>query len=546
MAVAGVAARPVWRTWARGSRAVPRVRAPLALILPAVAVATLMLLPLAYLLVRALGGGSEVWTILARPRTLELLGRTAGLAAVVTLFGVVISLPIAWLLARTDLPGRRFWWVATALPLVVPTYIGGFVFVSALGPRGLLQQMLAPLGVQRLPELYGFPGAALVLTLATYPYLLLGLRAALEGLDPALEEASRSLGKGPWSTFFRVVLPQLRPAIAAGSLLVALYTLSDFGAVSLLQFDAFSTAIYSQYQGSLDRRGAAALALALIALTAAILGLEAALRGRARYHRVTPGSARLGRRVRLGRWRWPALAFCGLVVGLALVLPLGVLLYWLVVGVRNGNVVQVVWLPAWNAIQASGLAAAAAALAALPLAVLAVRHPGRFSAFVERSTYAGYALPAIVIALALVFFGANYATPLYQTLWLLVFAYVVRFLPQAVGATRTAVLQVSPSLEEAARGLGRGPLHVLATVTFPLIRPGILAGAALVFLTSLKELPATLLLAPTGYKTLATAIWGWAAEARYAQAAAPALLLILVSGLSLLLLLRDRRLSVDA
>ena len=194
----------------------------------------------------------------------------------------------------------------------------------------------------------------------------------------------------------------------------------------------------------------------------------------------------------------------------------------------------------------SALSAAAAALAALPLGVLVVRHPGRLSALVERSTYAGYALPAIVIALALVFFGANYATPLYQTLWLLVFAYVVRFLPQAVGATRTAVLQVNPSLEEAARGLGRGPLHVLATVTFPLIRPGILAGAALVFLTSMKELPATLLLAPTGYKTLATAIWGWAAEARYAQAAAPALLLILVSGLSLLLLLRDRRLSVDA
>ena len=170
-----------------------------------------------------------------------------------------------------------------------------------------------------------------------------------------------------------------------------------------------------------------------------------------------------------------------------------------------------------------------------------MRYPTRAASLIERATYAGYALPGIVIALALVFFGANYATPLYQTLALLVFAYVVRFLPQAVGATRASLLQVSPSMEDAARGLGRGPLGVLTSVTLPLVRPGVLAGAALVFLTAMKELPATLLLAPIGYKTLATSIWGWAAEARYSQAAAPSLLLVLVSGAALLPLLRDRR-----
>nr|MBA2449412.1 iron ABC transporter permease [Chloroflexota bacterium] len=231
--------------------------------------------------------------------------------------------------------------------------------------------------------------------------------------------------------------------------------------------------------------------------------------------------------------------FCATVVGVALVLPLGVLLYWLVVSLRQGNPVDLVWAPAWNALQASALAALAAALAALPLAVLSVRYPSRLARLVERSAYAGYALPGIVIALALVFLGANYARPIYQTLWLLVFAYVVRFLPQAVGAIRTSVLQISPNLEAAARSLGRGPIAVLVTVTLPLVRPGVLAGAALVFLTAMKELPATLLLAPIGYKTLATSIWGWAAEGRYAQAAAPSLLLVFVSAGALLLLLRE-------
>ena len=525
--------------WKRRAGATRRQRPPLALLVPATIVAGAMLLPLAYLLARTLGSDASIWTMLVRPRTLQLLASTIGLAAAVTSLSALIALPLAWLLARTDLPGRAFWSVATTLPLVLPTYVGALALVSALGPRGLLQQALAPLGVERLPEMYGFGGATIALGLATYPYLLLGARAGLTRLDPALEEASRSLGRGPWRTFAGVVLPQLRPAIAAGALLVALYTLSDFGAVSLLQFDSFTRAIYLQYQGSLDRSGAAALALMLVGLTAAILALESTVGGRARYHRVTPGVAHRSRRVRLGPWRWPAVLFCATVVGVALVLPLGVLLYWLVVSLRQGNPVDLVWGPAWNALQASTLAALAAALAALPLAVLSVRYPSRLARLVERSAYAGYALPGIVIALALVFLGANYARPIYQTLWLLVFAYVVRFLPQAVGAIRTSVLQISPNLEAAARSLGRGPIAVLVTVTLPLVRPGVLAGAALVFLTAMKELPATLLLAPIGYKTLATSIWGWAAEGRYAQAAAPSLLLVFVSAGALLLLLRE-------
>lgn len=186
----------------------------------------------------------------------------------------------------------------------------------------------------------------------------------------------------------------------------------------------------------------------------------------------------------------------------------------------------------FNSLTASGLAAALAVAAAIPIAVLAVRFPGQTSRWLERSTYVGYALPGIVIALSLVFFGANYATFLYQTLAMLVFAYMVRFLPQAIGSTRASLLQVSPRLEEAARCLGRTPRQTLTSITIPLLKPGLLTGLALVFLTGMKELPATLLLGPTGFDTLATRIWGATEQVFFARAAAPALLLVLVSAVS--------------
>ena len=187
----------------------------------------------------------------------------------------------------------------------------------------------------------------------------------------------------------------------------------------------------------------------------------------------------------------------------------------------------------------SALAALFAVVAALPVAILGVRFRSRRSSLLEGITYAGFALPGIVVALSLVRFASYYTPFVYQTLALLIFAYVLRFLPQAFGAVRAALLTVSPSVEEAARSLGHSPLHVTLRVTLPLIRPGLLSGAALVFLTTMKELPTTLLLGPIGFRTLATATWSATAEGFFARAAAPALLLILVSACSILFVLRS-------
>jgi iron(III) transport system permease protein len=516
---------------------------PLFVSLPALLIAIAMALPLLYLVIRSVGASSEAWDLLLRPRTAQILGRSMLLVTTVTTLCLAIALPLAWLTVRTDLPLRRTWGVLTALPLVIPSYVGAFLVISVLGPKGLVQGLLSgPFGVDRLPNIYGLAGATMTLTLLSYPYVLLTVRSVLANLDPALEESARSLGAGPMRVQFRVVLPLLRPAAASGGLLVGLYTLADFGAVSLLRYETFTWAIYQQYQSAFDRSIAAVLSLVLVALAVGVLLVEARSRGKLRYHRSTPGVRRLPRIVHLGKWRWPALAFCGAIVLFALILPMSVLGYWVVRGMASGEGFDALWSATWNSVFVSAIAAVVVAALSIPVAVLAVRYPSLPSRIIERLTFTGYALPGIVVALALVFFGTTLALPIYQTIWLLLIAYIVLFFPAALGATRSALLQVSPRLEESARGLGRGQLRTLKDVTVPLMRSGVAAGAALVFLITMKELPATLILGPLGFKTLATSIWSASSEAFFARAAAPALVLILLSSVPMaLLMLRDRK-----
>ncbi|MGH3132170.1 MAG: ABC transporter permease [Gaiellaceae bacterium] len=512
-------------------------RAPLPLVLTAGVVVAALLLPLAYLLVRVAGGGRTL-EVLGEATTWRLVWNTVLLAAGVVTASVLVGVPLAWLVTRTDLPARRVWAAAGALPLVIPSYVAAFCLLGFFGERGLLADAL---GVESLPEVKGYWGSLVALTLATYPYVFLLTQAALHGLDPSLEEAARGLGTSGPRVFLRVTAPALRPAVGLGSLLVALYTFSDFGVVSLMNYDTLTQAIYVQYKSLFDRAPAATLALLLVGLTAVALVVEYRARRHGRLYRTSPGTQRPSSVVRLGPWKAPALAFCTAVVGLFLVLPAGVLGYWLARGIANERELDPPWSEALHSVGASGLAATAAVIAALPVAILALRYPSRTSRLLERVSYAGNALPGLVIALSLVFFAARYGSVLYQTLALLVFAYVVRFFPQGLSGVESALERVSPRYEEAARGLGRGPLQTLALVTVPLVRSGMLAGAALVFLSAMKELPATLLLRPIGFETLATEIWKFTQVGAYSRAALPALVLIAVSAPVLYLVSSGRR-----
>lgn len=508
---------------------------PSPLVISAVLILALVLLPLLYLALRAADAGAAGLDYLLDGRTLAVIGNSLLLTGAVVVSSALVGVPFAWLTARTDLPLRRFWLVAGLLTLVIPSYIGAIAYIAAFGPRGILQQALAPFGVTSLPPLYGFFGAWLAITLFTYPYIVLPVRAALLNTDPALEECAHSLGLSRWAAFCRVTLPQLRPALVAGGLLAALYTLSDFGAVALMRFDAFTRVIYVQYTSSFDRSRAAILAVVLVLVTLALLALSQRLTAVQRNYRIGTGAGRQLRPVALGRWRVPALLFCAALVGVGTLVPVGVLASWVV----GGQSLSLDWqAAAVNTVGVSGLAAVAVALAALPLAWLGARAPSRTGRWLCELSYLGNGLPGLVIALALVFFTANAVPAIYQTLPVLILGYATRFLPLSVGATRSALTQINPRLEEAGRSLGLLPWQVMAKITVPLARAGILAGMALVFLSVMKELPTTLLLSPTGFNTFAMQIWTAQKEVNFAQTGAPALLLVAVSALSLALILK--------
>ncbi len=510
---------------------------PLPLVAAALAVAALAAIPTVYLILRASSAAPEVIALLVRPRTLEVVASTLALALGVGLGAALLGVPVAWLTTRSDVPGRRAWAVLSVVPLAIPSYVTAFAFIAALGPRGALQALLEPLGVTALPQLYGLPGAVIVLTLATYPYVVLATRAALLRTDARVEEAARSLGDTPRQAFLRAALPLLAPAIAAGVLLAVLYALADFGAVALLRVDSFARAIYVQYRASFDRHAAAGLALMLVATTVLAAALEARIRRRAAVASAG-ASRRPPARVRLGRWTGPAVALLASVVGAALVLPVITIAFWLLRGLEQGEPLRLLVGPVGGSFAAGVAGAAVCVLLAIPLAVLAARWPGRLAVVVERITYAAYAVPGIALALAVVFLTANAVPFAYQTFAVLVLAYGIRFLAQAVAPMRNALWQIGPHLGEAARGLGRRPLGALVSVTLPLVRPGLVAAAALVFLSTVKELPITLLLAPTGFDTLATEIWDAASEGFFSRAAVPAALLTALSVTTVAVLLR--------
>jgi iron(III) transport system permease protein len=513
-------------------------RPPIALAAAAVGVVALALLPIAYLVLRA--ADDRFIDIVTEARTWRLVANTVLLALGVVAASLVVAVPTAFLVTRTDLPGRRIWGAAAGLPLVIPSYVAALALLGMAGERGILADAL---GTDRLPDITGYPGALIALTLSTHPYVYPLCAAALRGVDPSLAEAARGLGVSPVRRFLRVTVPTIRPAAGLGSLLVALYVLSDFGVVSLMRYDTLTQAIFLQYRSLFDRTPAAVLGLVLVALTVVAVVAEQRLRGRGRLSRSGPGAQRQAPAIPLGRWRIAAIAWCATVAGAFCVMPLAALLVWLVRGITNDRTLAIPWSQAADSLTASGLAAVSAVLAALPIALLAQRYPSRPAAVLQRTAYMGNALPGIAIALSLVFFAANYLPALYQTLALLVFAYVVRFLPQALAGAESAIARVDPRLEEASRGLGRGGLETLRRVTIPLARPGLVAGGALVFLSAMKELPATLLLRPIGFDTLATEIWKQTQVAAYSRAAVPALLLIGLSAPILWLAARDTRIE---
>jgi len=514
----------------------------------AVLVAAFVAIPLVYILIRAVNGEAEVWYRLLNTRIWILLGNTLLLLVVVTGGASLVGVSMAWLTERSDLPGRSVFRWLLALPLALPAYIGGIVHLTLLRePGGFIPQLLQAFFDQPVytPSPLGLWGAAFILTLFTYPYVYLLSGAAFRTLHASLEEAARTFGHNPWQTLWHVTLPALRPGLTAGALLVALDILAEYGTVALLRYETFTSAIFVQLAGRYDRAAASVLSGVLVSLAIVILWAELRLQGKARYTQLD-SHWRPAPLQPLGRWLVPALLLVFSVLSASLLIPVGVLIAWSITAFLDPDTLSAVLRTGsqgfgsyiWNSLWSSALAALLGVTLSLPVALYSVRYPGRFSRFISRFCQVGYAIPGVVVALSLVLLVNRFMPILYATPLVVVMAYVLRHMPQAVRSSESGLNQLSPSLEEAARTLGRNPLQTLSQVTLPLIAPGLLAGGALVFLTSLKELPATLLLRPAGFDTLAVRVWIWAEEGFYMHAAPAALLLVLISAIPLSFLLR--------
>ena len=492
--------------------------------------------PGAYLVYRNFTEGADSARLLISERTLGPLGRSLRLAVSVSGAALALGTGLAWLTTRTDLPLCRLWRVLLPLPLVFPTFVGAAAFIRTLNPGGLANDLLGHVGVDRTPELRGFLGAWLVLTLLTYPYVYLPTAARLRQLPGTLEESARVLGDSALKVFGRICLPQTATAMGAGTLLVFLYTLSDFGAVQLMRYDTLTRAIATNQLANPP----VALALSLVLLVVAALVVVAERRFSRRLPDGTRSQSNRPMIYSLERWRRPALGFVALAAAAGVGAPLAALLDWAADGVvrsvRGGRPLTIdssdVVDATVNTLGVSALAAAVSVAAVLPIAVLVGRHRSRSGSLAHAIVISTFALPGLLIALSMRFWTlrSDLAFDLFNdTMGLLIFAYVVRFGSLAMGVTLVAVRSVPERLHDSARILGAGRFRRFFAVDLPMMGPGLAAGAGLVLLSVMKELPISLFVSPLGFSTLATRIFGSFEEAFIAEAGIMAVVLVALS-----------------
>lgn len=509
-------------------------RAPFALRSIASAVAVCFAAPAGYVLWRVVRLDADLGD-LAR-ESAGPLWRTTQMAVIVSLATGVLGTWLAWLLIRTDVPLARVWRVLAPLPLVFPSFVGAAAFLAGLAPDGAMRSALNLVGYEAPRRFRGLGASCLVLTAFTYPYVYLPVAARLAGLPPSIEESARLLGDRPARMFARVVLPAIRSSVLGGMLIVFLYSLSEFGAVQLLGFDTLTRVVYATRL--LDRAQSFAAAALLLVMAVVAVAIERRLRGSLR--RTVTSGLRRNRSVELGWWRAPALVSVLVVLLVAVAAPVASLAQWAWRGARDGESplaelgrdVAELGHPAWTTAWLGVAAAVATLVAVVPVAVMAGRYRSRVNPLAAGAILGGFAVPALVIALSLAFWSLNVPgfDRLYQTTPLLISAYVVHFGAQAMRSTELAVAAVPERVRESARLLGASTVRRALTIDLPLMRSGLVAGGGLVLLSTVKELPATLLLAPIGLETLSTRVWGAFEVGFLAEAGLASLALVLASG----------------
>ncbi|MDA9637209.1 iron ABC transporter permease [bacterium] len=448
----------------------------------------------------------------------------------VVISSLILGLLISIILVRFNIPGSKILFTLSVLPLVIPSYIGALTYVSAFSPKGLFVQLFSSLGINEIAGIDGFFGSWLVLTLFTYPYVVLICSSALRNLDSTVEDAARSLGKNRFNVYTQVVIPRLKKPIIFSGLLVGLYVISDFGAVSLMRYSTLTKAIYSYYEFNINGDPVIFYSSILIVLALLISFIQ---RGseEARSAKVS-GTPKISEKTNLSpRSKVLIYTFLSLVIFSGLILPISVLSYWLIRGLSAGNSVRAVFGGVVGSLSVSLLAALFSVIVSTPIIIMVSQYRSKFGNVLERIMLALYGLPHISVGVAILFITIKIFPSIYQSFTALIISYLIVFLPQAIGAGQASMEQVKSNYLDASAGLGMSKLKSFYRITLPLIYRGLFAGGALVFLSTMKELPQTLLLRPTGLNTMAIDIWSYASEGLFTQAAFSSFILLAISAI---------------
>ena len=482
-------------------------------------VAALALIPLVYLFIRASQKPlSESIDLLIRPKTLQVLATTSALVACVVITTVVIGVAMASGLHFVRLPFRRLLIIPTVLPLAIPSYVFTYTWIALI------------------PNFSGFLTAAFILSITTLPYVILATLAGLRRVDGSQIEVARSLGLTASQTFRRVVFPQIKGHVSAGALLAALYTISDFGAVSLLNVETLTVTIQNMYKASYDRSAAAVISFVLIAISTTVVLADERVKGRTSGLAIVKVSATKSALINKGWLRITTITTIALFSIVAVLIP-----FYVLISRFFSNQVGIDWgqllTASISTITVAAIGALIALLLAAPLGVVLSNKPNRIAIAAQRIIIIGHGLPSVVVGLAIVSIGSKLGS-LYQTTLLLAFAYALLFLAKLLSSMNSSLSRVPSSVKDVASTLGMNQWMVIKKVVAPIAAPGIGLGTILVFLTAMKELPATLMLRPTGFETLATHIWSAASVNRFNEAAPYALILVLIAALPTFLLSR--------
>ena len=516
--------------------------------------AVLVLLPLLVLALSWNSLDSTIWNHLLETQMARLLGNTLVLAVGVIVGVVLLGVSLAWLTSLCNFPGRRWLDWALMLPFAVPAYVLAFVMIGILDFAGPLQTTLRGwLGNDfRMVSIRSTGGVIFVLVLVFYPYVYMLARGAFLAQGRGLMEAARILGHSPWQAFWRVALPMARPAIGAGAALAVMETLADFGAVSVFNYDTFTTAIYKTWYGFYSLQTATQLASLLLLFVLLALYAERRAQGSKRF----PGSdkPRQGPLFQLRGVRgWLATGYCLLILAVAFVIPLVQLFYWLFTSGSDFD--ERYWSLIRNTLTLGGIAAVTTVVVAMLLVLARRLQPMRRVRSAVALANLGYALPGSVLAVGIMFafsvadnqlvvplqawLGVDSPAPLLLgSLFALLLAYLIRFMAVASGPLDTALARIRPALPEAAHSLGHTGASVFWRVYLPLLMPGLLSAGLLVFVDVLKEMPATLLMRPFGWDTLAVRIHSLTAEGNWPEAALPAITLVATGLLPVIVLIR--------